>query len=288
MTNGVSLVAGGFSHTCALQNTALKCWGANDYGQLASGVITDEITTKPQDVIGLSDTIVQISAGAGHTCVITGLGGVKCWGRNDRGQLGNNTTTNNPVPTFVSGLGDEPVTATPTTTPTHSQTPTPTNIPASGTSTATLPPPTQTPTSTQTPPPTSGDNYEPDDTCATARTIPSDGTQQTHTMHQQADTDWISFVAAANEQYVVQAMPVLGSPLDLNLELHSGCGTFTSGQNFNFSPGVRIQFTSTLDGPIYLKFSNGDGSVFGPTARYNISVLRVRRVTARCIKSKIE
>ncbi len=42
-----------------------------------------------------------ISAGEHHTCAIVNDGGIRCWGRNNYGQIGNNTTTDQSSPVSV-------------------------------------------------------------------------------------------------------------------------------------------------------------------------------------------
>ena len=66
--------------------------GLHGQGQLGDGTIVNSST--PEDVSGLSSGVAAISAGANHTGTVTTSGGVKCWGANYAGQLGDGTATN--------------------------------------------------------------------------------------------------------------------------------------------------------------------------------------------------
>lgn len=102
-TSGVSDVASGFAHACLLTTAgAVKCWGDNGYGQIGNNTTADNKV--PQDVIGAAAQISQISTGGQHSCARTSSGGVRCWGRNQFGQIGDSTAINRLVATDVAGL----------------------------------------------------------------------------------------------------------------------------------------------------------------------------------------
>ncbi len=94
-------ISAGDSHTCAiLDNSQVKCWGDNTYGQLGQG---DEInrgydsnqmggSLNPVN-LGSGRTAISITTGTGYTCALLDDDSVKCWGRGHAGQLGHGKTT---------------------------------------------------------------------------------------------------------------------------------------------------------------------------------------------------
>src|SRR5690606_29549491 len=86
-----SQVATSQIHSCGLTTGGLVyCWGDNTQGRLGQdpGSVTASLT--PSQVPGLTG-VVQLVAGGGHTCALTGGNQIFCWGLNDFGQLGDGT-----------------------------------------------------------------------------------------------------------------------------------------------------------------------------------------------------
>ncbi|NDF69057.1 MAG: hypothetical protein EB143_06030, partial [Actinobacteria bacterium] len=91
-------IATGAAHTCALlDDDSVKCWGANDDGQLGLGDIDargddpDEMGDNlPSVSLGLPSgvRVTAIAAGDAHTCALLSNGTVKCWGSGGNGRLG--------------------------------------------------------------------------------------------------------------------------------------------------------------------------------------------------------
>ena len=109
------VISAGNYHSCAiLDNDKVKCWGRNNYGQLgkvynpANRNLGDDSSEMGDSLLpidlgtksdGTKHTAKVVSVGGDHSCAILDDDKVKCWGRNNYGQLGQGHTLS---------LGDNP------------------------------------------------------------------------------------------------------------------------------------------------------------------------------------
>ena len=97
----VSAVAAGSGHSCSLTGEgAVLCWGSNQFGQLGNGS-TAQTQSVPGNAASNLSNAVGVAAGSDHACAVQAGGSVQCWGRNNRGQLGNGNNNDRNVPATV-------------------------------------------------------------------------------------------------------------------------------------------------------------------------------------------
>ncbi len=94
----VASIAAGKYNTCAImEDHALRCWGWNSEGQLGLGNtndIGDDEIPASVDPIDVGGKVEQVSVGRRHICALLDGGKVRCWGWNNKGQLGQGNTDN--------------------------------------------------------------------------------------------------------------------------------------------------------------------------------------------------
>ncbi|HFD38727.1 MAG TPA: hypothetical protein ENJ31_02585, partial [Anaerolineae bacterium] len=110
-----------------------------------------------------------------------------------------------------------------------------------------------------------GDGYEPDDACAEAQSIPTDGTVQHHDLNPVGDVDWVQFEAVSGVRYVIEAVHI-GADANVIMELHNACGGPPG-----FGGGQRIEFVAPTSGTYYVKVQHHDDA-YGPQNAYDLSV----------------
>ena len=107
-------LTGGLDFMCALlDNATVKCFGRSNNGQLGYeniNSIGDGATEVGDAVVavnlGTGRTVVELASGYSHSCAVLDNATLKCWGRNQSGQLGqgNTTTKGNAASTMGDSL----------------------------------------------------------------------------------------------------------------------------------------------------------------------------------------
>jgi alpha-tubulin suppressor-like RCC1 family protein len=96
---GASALSAGTLLTCtAASGVDVGCWGELGFDPSVS-------PTPPSLVRVPGEGVTSVSVGGDHGCVLTRSGGVKCWGKNDRGALGDGLSeSSSAMPVDVRGL----------------------------------------------------------------------------------------------------------------------------------------------------------------------------------------
>ncbi|MBL8777723.1 MAG: hypothetical protein JNK12_17410 [Acidimicrobiales bacterium] len=110
----VAEVGTGSGFTCARVGRQVRCWGAA--GSALGDGSGSAARTRPTSVVDVDGEgpltgVTQLSVGFDHACALLTTGQVRCWGGNNRGQLGNGTSTSAPRAVVVSNpAGTGPLT----------------------------------------------------------------------------------------------------------------------------------------------------------------------------------
>lgn len=97
-------VDAGAEHSCAVTVFGgVQCWGRNQHKQL--GKASGELAATASSISGLGAPVIEVSAGATHTCARTAAGQLGCWGSNAAGQLGQLDLEDSaaPIGVFLTG-----------------------------------------------------------------------------------------------------------------------------------------------------------------------------------------
>jgi alpha-tubulin suppressor-like RCC1 family protein len=103
-------ISTGDTEACAVDSAgAAYCWGDNEWGELGGGIPAhDSDVPVAVDTSGVlaGKTITQVTAGVLSACALDSAGSAYCWGDNQLGELGNNSTARqySPVAVYAGGV----------------------------------------------------------------------------------------------------------------------------------------------------------------------------------------
>ncbi len=101
-------IGSGRLFACAVRTGGtVWCWGSNGYGEIGDNTYTDRnVAVQVQTTGGTPLTdIVQVTAGYAFTCARATSGALWCWGNDDNGQLGDNSSGTRPQAVAVTVNG---------------------------------------------------------------------------------------------------------------------------------------------------------------------------------------
>ncbi|GAB5371150.1 hypothetical protein AAMO2058_001554600 [Amorphochlora amoebiformis] len=229
-------ICSGFEYHCALlQNGGVKCWGRNQHGQLGQDDEMNRGSTPSPTVGDLGDSLpelnlgrsaVSVHCGSEFACALLDDSTLKCWGRNNVGQLGYGDTDSRGKAPGVFGMASlstvdlgfatgspttsQPISLSPSTTnptPIH-----PTPVPTSNN------PFTVAPSQTTTNPGTKAPLTSPSPTLAPESTAPSSRVPTVSSVQPTSSSPWTNLptTATPNTFHPASASPSTPVPLTSN------------------------------------------------------------------------
>ncbi len=108
-------IKSGANHVCGIADDAkIWCWGKNTNGEMGiNNINANQKPTASVDESNLgTEYFVDIALGQAHTCGLTNVGNVFCWGNDSAGQLGNdisNASSYIPVAINTSVIGGDTI-----------------------------------------------------------------------------------------------------------------------------------------------------------------------------------
>jgi len=98
----LSRLAAGDDHTCVVEDGDLECWGKNSSGQLGRG--NTDVPTSFNSInindVGVTSWL-EVGLGWSHSCAVSDVEALYCWGAAGRGQLGTGETTRKTIATQI-------------------------------------------------------------------------------------------------------------------------------------------------------------------------------------------
>jgi len=96
LAQGADLVAAGGRHNCAVVGQRVRCWGANEAGQLGVGSTAQAVCDAGKclstpTLLGDLPTTLELALGGNFSCARLADGKTRCWGSDAHGQLGNSS-----------------------------------------------------------------------------------------------------------------------------------------------------------------------------------------------------
>jgi alpha-tubulin suppressor-like RCC1 family protein len=104
LTGALSVSVGNDSVCAVMVTQRVQCWGGNQYGQLGqANVDPHQFPGLVSRIDGRFNKARSVAVGGGFACARLVDDSVWCWGRNDKGQLGDGTTKAHtaPLPTLI-------------------------------------------------------------------------------------------------------------------------------------------------------------------------------------------